>query len=121
MSQIMQHYLTKEGCMRKLFYCLIGIKQRCIKKCKGLRHLKVLGILQTEMEGTNPESKTYLKGILYHLHIIKNCCQLEIIKLAVLKLKCLTSALINFDDKSPKGPDLSLHQTVYFSKVMLNA
>ena len=46
--QILQRYLTKEGCVRKLFYCLIWIKEPCVRKFEGLTGLKILGILQTE-------------------------------------------------------------------------
>ena len=47
MSQILRHYLTKEGRVRRLFYCLIRTKERCIRKFEGLTRSKILGILQT--------------------------------------------------------------------------
>ena len=47
-SQILWHYLAKEGCVQKLFYCLIPIKEPCVRKYEGLPRSKILGILQTE-------------------------------------------------------------------------
>ena len=49
--QILQHYLTKEGCTGKLLYCLMQIKEPCIRKFVGLTCSKVLVILQTELKG----------------------------------------------------------------------
>ena len=40
--------LAKEGCVQKLFYCLIQIKEPCVPKYEGLPRSKILGILQTE-------------------------------------------------------------------------
>ena len=40
--------LVKEGCVQKLFYCLIPIKEPCVPKYEGLPRSKILGILQTE-------------------------------------------------------------------------
>ena len=48
-SQILRHYLTKEGRVRKLLYCLIRIKESCIRKSERLTRLKIRGILQTEL------------------------------------------------------------------------
>ena len=45
--QILRQYLTKEGRVRKLFYCLIRIKEPCVRKYEGLTRSKILGILQT--------------------------------------------------------------------------
>ena len=39
--------LTKEGRVRKLFYCLIRIKEPFVRKSEGLKYSKILGILQT--------------------------------------------------------------------------
>ena len=49
MSQILRHYLTKEGRFRKLFYCLIRIKEPCVRKIERLTRPKTLEILQTEL------------------------------------------------------------------------
>ena len=38
----------EEGCIQKLFYCLIPIKEPCVRKYEGLPRSKILGILQTE-------------------------------------------------------------------------
>ena len=59
-SQILRHYLTKEGRFRKLFHCLIRIKEPCVRKYEGLTRSKVLGILQTvlaEGEGKKPTKR----------------------------------------------------------------
>ena len=40
--------LAKEGCVQKLLYCLIQIKEPCVPKYEGLPLSKLLGILQTE-------------------------------------------------------------------------
>ena len=40
--------LAKEGCVQKLFYCLIPIKEPCVPKYEGLPRSRILGILQTE-------------------------------------------------------------------------
>ena len=53
-SQILRHCLTKGGCIRKLFYCLIRTKEPCVKKFEGLIRLKILGILQTEFYAILP-------------------------------------------------------------------
>ena len=45
-SQILRHYLTKEGRVRKLFNCLILIKEPYVRKSEGLTRWKILGILQ---------------------------------------------------------------------------
>ena len=42
--------LAKEGCVQKLFYCLIPIKEPYIPKYDGLSRSKILGILQTEID-----------------------------------------------------------------------
>ena len=34
--QILRCYLTKEGRVQNLFYCLIWIKELCVRKFKGL-------------------------------------------------------------------------------------
>ena len=49
--------LAKEGCVQKLFYCLIPIKELCIPKYGGLSSLKILGILQTEIIFTMSETE----------------------------------------------------------------
>ena len=46
--QILRHYLTKEGRVRKLFCCLIRVKEPCVRNFEGLTRSKILGILQTE-------------------------------------------------------------------------
>ena len=43
-----RHYLTKEGRVRKSFYCLIWIKEPCVRKFEGLTRSKILWILQTD-------------------------------------------------------------------------
>ena len=48
MSQILRHYLTKEGRVGKLFYSLMRIKEPCVRKFEGLTRSKILGILQTD-------------------------------------------------------------------------
>ena len=48
-SQILRLYLTKEGRVRKIFYCLIWIKEPCVRKFEGLARSKILGISQTKM------------------------------------------------------------------------
>ena len=48
------------GCLRKLFYCLIWIKEPCIQNTEGLTHLKVLGILQTVKEPLIPVFNLFL-------------------------------------------------------------
>ena len=47
--QILPHYLMKEGRIRKVFYCLIWIKEPGIQKFEWLTHLKILGILRTDI------------------------------------------------------------------------
>ena len=47
---VSQNYLTKEGRIRKLFYCLIWIKEPCVRKFEGLTRSKILGILQTVLK-----------------------------------------------------------------------
>ena len=47
MPQILRHYLTKEGRVRKVFNCLIRIKEPCVRKFEGITRSKILGILQT--------------------------------------------------------------------------
>ena len=47
--QILPHYLIKEGRITKFFYCLIWIKEPCVQKFEWLTHLKILGILQTDI------------------------------------------------------------------------
>ena len=47
MSQILRRYLTKKGRVRKFFYCLIWIKEPCVRKFEGLARSKILGISQT--------------------------------------------------------------------------
>ena len=42
-------HLTKEDRVRKLFYCLIRIKEPCVGKFEGLTRSKILGILQTDI------------------------------------------------------------------------
>ena len=59
--QILRHYLTKEGRAGKLFYCLIRIKEPCVRKFEGLTRSKILGILQTIYEMTT--SKQDNKGL----------------------------------------------------------
>ena len=47
MSQILRCYLTKEGPVLKFFYCLICIKESCVRRFEGLARSKILGISQT--------------------------------------------------------------------------
>ena len=46
-SQILPHHLTKEGCVRKSFYCLVRIKEPCVRKFEAVILSKILLILQT--------------------------------------------------------------------------
>ena len=48
-SQILRHYLTKEGRVRKLFYCLMRIQEPCIRTFEGLTRLNIFGISQTDI------------------------------------------------------------------------
>ena len=50
MSQILRRYLTKEGRVRKFLYCLIWIKEFCVRKFEGLTLSKILGISQTKLK-----------------------------------------------------------------------
>ena len=58
-SQILRHYLAKEGCVQKLRYCLIPIKDPCARKYEELPRSKILGILQTE-------TNLYCQRLKYH-------------------------------------------------------
>ena len=49
-SGFRQTDLAKEGCLQKLFYCLIQIKEPCVTKYEGLPSLK---ILETEVSWRN--------------------------------------------------------------------
>ena len=48
-SQILRHYLTEEGHVRKLFSCVLHIKKPCVRNSGGLTRSKILGILQTDL------------------------------------------------------------------------
>ena len=49
MSEILRHYLTEEGRVRKLFYGLMQMAEPCVRKFEELTCSKIFGILQTEM------------------------------------------------------------------------
>ena len=52
-SKILRHYLTKEGRVRKLFYCLMPRKEPCVQRnFEGLTRSTIFGILQTVMESS---------------------------------------------------------------------
>ena len=63
MSQILRHYLTKEGRVRKFFNCLLRIKEPCVRKFEGVTSSKILGILQTVMfiVATVPDSHEFFR------------------------------------------------------------
>ena len=42
-SLILRYYLTKKGRVRKFFYCLIRIKESCVRELKGSHVQKFLG------------------------------------------------------------------------------
>ena len=48
-SQILRHYLTKEGRVRKLFSRLIQIKEPCVRNFEDLTRLKILGFIQIDV------------------------------------------------------------------------
>ena len=43
MSQILRRYLTKERRVRNFFYCLIQLKEPCVRKFEGPARSKFLG------------------------------------------------------------------------------
>ena len=47
MSQILQHYLTKECCVQEFLYCLVRLKEPCARNFEEPTSSKILGILQT--------------------------------------------------------------------------
>ena len=55
MSQILRRYLTKEGRVRKYFYCLIWIKNPAFENLKGSHVRKFLGFHKLRLPSMLPE------------------------------------------------------------------
>ena len=68
-SQILPHHLTKEGCVRKSFYCLVRIKEPCVRKFEAVIRSKILLILQTVLYD-GPEGSQFSFIFLLHTFIL---------------------------------------------------
>ena len=96
--QILRRYLTKEDRFRKLFYCLIRIKEPCLRKSEGLTCSKILGILQADNNiGKSPSEK-------FPEAYISKTFDLNDIKFVRVVKKCQIS--ITFQKFGPVAPNL---------------
>ena len=48
-ADFLRRYLTKEDRVRNFFYCLMWIKEPCVRKFERLARSKILGISQTNI------------------------------------------------------------------------
>ena len=69
MLQIVRHYQTKECRVLRFFYCLIQIKEPCVRKLEGDKRFKILGILQTVFKTTRARQCFFSKRIHWNLSL----------------------------------------------------